>query len=160
MSCRCRWRSALSAIRKVVDAVWLWSRCPEEIESDLLVRGVDIGLWHRLTINPDTGAPYLSSRRLLLLLEHLPDDSAVKTAARGGRWSDWKRMLAEVANEAYRFRASYHAVHSTEDNDVRFDPSRVEFVDPVVAEVRAELERAEAEVAAQTEPDLADAGWM
>ena len=147
-------------ILKVADAAWFWLRWPEEIESDLLLRGVDIGLWHRLTINPDTGAPYLSSRRLLAVLEHLPDDSAVKTAARGGRWTDWKQMLAEVANEAYRFRASYHAAHSTDDNDVRFDPTPFEFVDPVVAEVRAEVERAEAEVAAQTEPDLADAGWM
>lgn len=101
----------------------------------------------------------MSSRRLLILLEKMPEESEFKRVVeRGGRWSLKTQILAETVNEAYRFRASYHAAHSTDDNDVRFEPP--EFVDPVVAEARAEQERAEAEVAAQTEPELADAGWM
>lgn len=123
--------------------------------------GTDIAHWHQLTINPETGCPRLSSRRLLVLLEHLPDTSAFKTAAeRGGRWPDWKQMLSEIANEGYRFRASYHAVHSTDDHDATFDPSQFEFVDPAVRRQLEEQAKQEAEVAAQTEPELAEAGWM
>lgn len=49
-----------------------------EIEADLLFRGVDVHDWH-------TGK--MSSRRLLILLEHLPDDSAFKMALN----QDWPR---------------------------------------------------------------------
>jgi hypothetical protein len=113
-----------------------------------------------LAINPDTTDPYLSSRRLLVLLEHLPEDGAFKTATRGGRWSLAQQIAAEGVNEQYRMRASYHAAHSTDDNDVRFDPTDYEFVDPVIAQARAEAEAAESAISAQTEPELADAGWM
>lgn len=141
--------------------MWLWLRWPEELETDLLVHyNLDIGLWHRLTINPDTGAPYLSSRRLLVLADRLPDKSEVKTAARGGRWPIETQMLSEIANEGLRLRASYHAAHSTDENDVRFDPEPFYFVDPVIAKARAELEAVEAEIAEQTVPELSDAGWM
>lgn len=112
------------------------------------MRGIDIAHWHQLTINPETGVPRLSSRRLLVLLEHLDDDSAFKTAAeRGGRWPTWKQMLAEIANESYRFRSSYHAVNSTPDNDARFDPSKFEFLDPIDEKLRAEREAEEAAAA-------------
>lgn len=98
---------------------------------------------------------------MLVLLEKLPDDSEFKTAAeRGGRWPEWKQMLAEIANEAYRFRASYHAVHSTEEHDASFDPSPWEFVDPVTRREQAEREQREAERSAQTEPELTEAGWL
>jgi hypothetical protein len=137
-------------------------RWPDIIENDLLEhKNIDIGLWHSLAINPLTGGPYLSSRRLLILLEHMPEESEFKRVAeRGGRWSIKNQMQAESVNEQYRMRASYHAAHSTDDNDVRFDPTDYEFVDPVVARARAEQEAAEAEISAQTEPELADAGWM
>lgn len=118
--------------------MWFWLRWAKEIESDLLAhRNLDIGLWHRLTINPDTGAPYLDSRRLLILLEFLPEEGAFKTATRGGRWPDWKQMLAEVYNEQLRMRSSYHAAHSTKDNDVRFDPKDFYFMDPAQRELQA-----------------------
>lgn len=123
-------------------------------------RNIDIGLWHRLTINPLTGGPYLSSRRLLILIDKLPEESELKTANRGGRWTLAMQMAAESVNEQYRLRASYHAAHSTDEVDVRFDPEPWFFVDPVVAAARAELEAAEAEIAEQTVPELADAGWM
>lgn len=137
-------------------------RWPDIIENDLLQhKNIDIGLWHSLAINPLTGGPYLSSRRLLVLLEHMPEESEFKRIAeRGGRWSLAQQIAAEGVNEQYRMRASYHAAHSTDDNDVRFDPTDYEFVDPVIAQARAEAEAAEAEISAQTEPELADAGWM
>lgn len=94
------------------------------------------------------------------MVDKLPDTSELKTAARGGVWDIKTRMLSEIANESYRFRASYHAAHSTNENDVRFDPTEWEFVDPVIAAARAELEAAEAEIAEQTVPELADAGWI
>lgn len=70
------------------------------------------------------------------------------------------QMAAESVNEQYRFRASYHAAHSTDEHDVRFDPEPFYFVDPVVVKARAELEAVEAEIAEQTVPELSDAGWM
>lgn len=141
--------------------MWIWLRWPEELEADLLVYyNLDIGLWHRLTVNPDTGAPYLSSRRLLALADRLPDKSEVKTAARGGRWPIETQMLANIFNEQVDMRASYHAAHSTDEVDVRFDPSDYYLLDPVVRKARAELEAVEAEIAEQTVPELSDAGWM
>jgi len=66
----------------------------------------------------------------------MDENGAFKTATRGGGWPDWKRMLAEGVNEQYRMRASYHAAHSTKENDVRFDPSTLYFLDPVERELR------------------------
>lgn len=149
MSWRCRWRSALSATPKVDDAVWFWLRYPREIEYDLRAHqnGLDIGLWHKLTINPDTGAPYLSSRRLLDILEFLPDDGAFKTATRDGQWSMKMQIAAASLNEQFRMRASYHAAHSTKECDVRFDPSELYVIDPAVRGLRdAEAKSAAEEV--------------
>lgn len=126
-------------------------RWPDEIESDLLTYPrLDIGLWHRLTINPDTGAPYLDSARLLVLLEYMNEDGAFKTAGRGGRWPDWKAMIAESVNEQYRMRASYHAAHSTKENDVRFDPAKWYVLDPVDRELRSKAAEVEAEEVQQS----------
>ncbi len=69
-------------------------------------------------------------------------------------------MLAEIYNEQLNMRSSYFAAHSTDENDVRFDPSDFYLTDPVELKVRIEQEQAEAEVAATTEPELADAGWL
>ncbi len=90
----------------------------------------------------------------------MDEDGAFKTAARGGRWSEWKQMLAEATNNSYRMLAAYLAFHSTEDNDLRFDPKDFYFLDPREREIAAELERQEAEQASKTEPELAEAGWM
>lgn len=68
-------------------------------------------------------------------------------------------MLAEIANESYRFRSSYHAVHSTDENDARFDPTEFMFLDPVQEREREEEKQREAELSAKTDPELADAGW-
>ena len=124
--------------------------------------GLDIAHWHQLTINSETGTPILSSRRLLAILEHgLPETSKFKTLAeRGGRWPIDRAIAAESVNEQYRMRASYHAAHSTEENDVRFDPEPWLWVDPVDERLRREAEELEAAQAAETEPELAEAGWL
>lgn len=142
-----------------MEALWIWRQFPKQIASDLHARGLHIKHWLRATRGAD-GDLILSSYELLYILEFLPEDSAFKTAARGGRWPLTTLMAAETLNEAYRFRASYHAAHSTDENDVRFDPTDWLFIDPVVAQAEAEQERAEAAIAAQTEPELTEAGWM
>lgn len=95
-----------------------------------------------------------------MLIDKLPEKSELKKAARGGRWDLKTRMLAEIYNEQVNMRSSYFAAHSTDENDVRFDPSDYYLTDPVDLKARAEQERAEAEIAAQTEPELAEAGWL
>lgn len=74
----------------------------------------------------------------------MDEEGAFKTAGRGGRWPDWKTMLAESVNEQYRMRASYHAAHSTDDNDVRFDPAKWYVLDPVDRELRSKAAEEEA----------------
>lgn len=96
-----------------------------------------------------------------MLLDKLPDDSEYKTAAeRGGRWPLAMELAAESYKEQLRFRASFHAANSTDDNDARFDPEPYFYLDPVDLKAKAEQERREAEQAAQTEPELAEAGWI
>ena len=70
-------------------------------------------------------------------------------------------MLAEAANAQYRSLAWYLAFHSTDETgDLSFDPADYEFVDPAVREQRDEAEKRAAEQAAETEPELVEAGWM
>ncbi len=106
--------------------------------------GIDVGLWHRLTINPDTGAPYLSSRRLLVLLDKLPDDSEFKKASeRGGRQSRRERVVEDIYNEIALMRASYHAVNGGEKAAYYPDLYR----DPIDERALAEREAEEAAAA-------------
>jgi hypothetical protein len=126
-----------------------------------LLRGIDIAHWHRLTIDPETKCPRLSSRRLLVLLDKLPDESEYKTMAeRGGRLPPAIAIAAQSFNEQLRLRASFHAANSTDDNDARFDPEPYFYLDPVDLRAQAEQEQREAEQAALTEPELAEAGWI
>lgn len=134
---------------------------PKQIRRDLhrFHHGLKLGDWWRAA-RDESGELVLSSSELIDYLEFLDDDGAFKTAARGGRWPDWKQMLAEAVNEQYRLRAWYLAFKSTEDNDYTFDPSEHEFVDPALQKLRDEQEARDAQLAAQTEPELAEAGWM
>lgn len=145
----------------MLEALWIVRQFPRQILRDLdRFHHRKLSDWWRGTRDAD-GNLVLSSYELLVYLEFMDTEGAFKTQAeRGGRWPDWKQMLAEVANEGYRMRASYHAVHSTDDHDVRFDSSDLEFVDPVDYAERKELEQAESVEAAQTEPELAEIGWM
>lgn len=143
------------------EALWIVRQFPSQIRRDLhRFHGLKLADWWRGT-RDTAGHLVLSSSELLDYLRYLDEESAFKAdAERGGRWPDWKQMLAEGTNEGYRFRASYHATHSSEEHDVRFDPSELEFVDPAVRKLRDEEERREAEQHSQTDPELADAGWM
>lgn len=87
----------------------------------------------------------LGSYELLELLEFMDDEGAFKTAVRGGRWPDWKQMIAETVNEAYRFRASYQLVNG--GREAYFDASEFEFLDPVIREIREKNAAADAEAA-------------
>lgn len=71
----------------------------------------------------------MSSRRLMVLLEHLPDESAFKTALRGGRQTRAQRVIEETLNEALRLRASYETVAS--GGQVQWDASEFAWRDPV-----------------------------
>lgn len=91
-----------------------------------------------------------------MVLDKLEDDSEFKKAAeRGGRWPDWKQMLAEQVNEAYRLRSGFQAVHS-KDGEAGFDTRDFEFVDPVVHEARRQAAAAMAD-AEQQRQDRFDA---
>lgn len=83
--------------RKVLTAIAVWSRYPTEVESDLADRGHDIFDWHRQS---------MSSRKLLVLLQHAREEDAFKTAMRGGEWPEWQLMLKEIHKEVAVGRAS------------------------------------------------------
>lgn len=61
------------------------------MEAHLAFRGVDIGDWHR---------GVMSSRRLLVLCEHIPE--------LGGRWPLALRISKEIHKEAAMHRASLY----------------------------------------------------
>jgi hypothetical protein len=99
-------------------ALLLVKRYPTQIESDLSrYHGIDIADWHRGTLNR-RGTLTLSSRKLLVFLERLPDTSQFKTwAERHGDWTDGQKMLQLAANEVSQLRASYHAVARNDPYD-------------------------------------------
>ena len=114
--------------------------CPNEIEALLLKRyGLDIGLWHQLTIDPDTGGPKLSSRRLLVLL-----DEAVK-------WDEGRTIAAETHAELLRLRAAYNLVHG--GADATFDAEEHRFLDP---QTRRERQIEAAQAATEEQRRIAD----
>lgn len=101
----------------------------------------------------------------MTLLKFLPEDGEFKTQAeRGGRWPQWKQMLADSVNMQTNHLAWYLADLTSrggeDGEDLRFDPEPYMYVDPIDIEIRREQEQREAEQAAQTEPDLVEAGWM
>src|SRR6185312_9904150 len=71
---------------------------PEEIEFDLLLRGIDLFDWHTAVRRGD-GQLKLSSRRLLVVLRRLPEDSEFKTALRDGDWDSETYIKAGILNE-------------------------------------------------------------
>lgn len=132
-------------------AVWIWRQFPKQIARDLhRFHQLRIADWHRGARDAD-GHLILSSYELLNYVEYLDDEGEFKTAAeRGGRWPDWKQMLAENVNESYRMRSTYAAVNS-EGGDAAFDTSEIEFVDPVERERRAKADTAKAESDAKSQ---------
>jgi len=85
-------------IPKASDAFALWCVFSREIESDLL-------RFYRLDIR-DWFTGDMDSRRLIALLDGLPDKSMFKTwAVRGGDWSDQQYVQARLVNEVALSRA-------------------------------------------------------
>jgi len=138
-------------IPKVVEALVVWLRWPNEIELDLLDRNIDIGLWHTLAINPQTGGPYLSSRRLLVLLDELPDSSRFKKASeRNGRRSRDEEVREDTHNEIALLRASFHVAYGGQD--AAYKPYL--YRDPIDEKIFAEREAAKAARGAQSINDF------
>lgn len=127
----------------VIPRIALWGR---QIEADLFVRGIDIGWWHRYTLT-DEGVPRLSSRRLLIVLDELGENTAYKTVLRDGQWPLWQRMLKTVANETSLHRACLYA-----DGDNAYAPML--FVDPIQQAKQWKLQQAEMELAEAVDEDL------
>lgn len=78
-------------------AVLLWRQHPAAIEADLADRGHDIFDWH---------SGKMSSRKLLVLLEHAPETGPYKTALRDGNWPEWVKILANIHKELALYRAA------------------------------------------------------
>lgn len=94
-------------------ALSLWLRYPTELEADLTFRHIDIGAWHRLDRDAH-GVPVLSSRRLLVLAEHLPDNSAFKIAVNCTGWSVSQHIAATTANDLMDMHVISHVAHGGE----------------------------------------------
>ena len=82
---------------------------PREIEADLLFRGIDIADWHQ---------GEMSSRRLLCLIDALPDDSAYWKERRDGDWSVKEHLEAAMVNELRLLRADQAAIHADNKMDI------------------------------------------
>jgi len=98
--------SSLSGVRtgrpgetpKVSDAFNVWLYFSREIEADLL-------RFYHLDVR-DWFSGVMDSRRLISLLDGLPDESSFKTwAIRGGDWTDDQYVAARLVNEVALSRA-------------------------------------------------------
>jgi len=129
----------------------VWRLWPTEIESGLLPKA-DIYDWHRGT-RDQYGALKLSSRRLLVLLEELPEASRYKTARRDGQWPEWMQILKGLHNETALHRASLYA-----GGENAYDATV--FLDPLERRERFENSEAEEEDRQKDDEDFyADMGW-
>lgn len=91
-------RTGSSETRKVSDAFLTWRWFAREIETDLL-------RFYRQDIR-DWFDGHMDSRRLLNLLDGLPDESLFKTwAVRGGDWNESQYVQARLVNEVALSRA-------------------------------------------------------
>ena len=104
-------------IRKVWDMLARIRLWPREIEADLQREyRINIADWH-------TGR--LSSRRILVLLDQLSENSGYKREfERGGNWPVWQQMLKDLHNETALHRAGLYA-----GGEHSYDPTL--YIDPV-----------------------------
>lgn len=72
----------------------------------------------------------MSSYELLELIEFLPEDSAYRSARRGGEFSQDELVKRETFNELARLRATMHAVHGGK----RYDPPEFKSVAKMIDE--------------------------
>lgn len=126
-------------------ALAVWRQQPAAIEAELADRNIDILDWHR---------GRLSSRRLLVLLEHPRSaDSPYPRALRAGQWPEWMQMLKELHKELALYRASWYV-----GRPGAYKPRT--FLDPLErVETAAEAQEA-AQRRAEVEEDLfGGLGW-
>lgn len=100
------------------------------MEAHLAFRGIDIGEWHRGT---------MSSRRLLVLCEHIPE--------LGGRWPLDLRIAKETHKEVSLHRASLYVGGPNE-----YVPKL--FLDPAEAREMVEAEQSEDEFMEEATDEL------
>lgn len=116
------------------------------IEADLQREyRVDLADWHR-------GA--VSSRRVMVLLEGLSEDSGYRTGLeRGGNWPVWQQMVKHAANEAALHRASLYA-----GSDHSYSPTV--YLDPLEQVERLHEDQADTMFHQESEQELYGAlGW-
>lgn len=78
-----------------------------------------------MTINPTTGAPYLDSRRLLVLLKKLPDTSEYKTQSeRNGEYTDAEMFALTAHNELAQMHRNYLALTVDPEKWKDYEPNR------------------------------------
>ncbi|EUA18475.1 putative gp13 [Mycobacterium xenopi 3993] len=125
-------------------AILVWRQHPTEIEADLADRGHDILDWHR---------GIMSSRRLLVLLRHAPENGPYKTALREGKWPEFMQILAEIHKELALYRASHYVGSENE-----YTPKV--FIDPVERRALADQQAEEEAASENFQNDLAaQMGW-
>lgn len=128
---------------EVLARIRLW---PREIEADLhRYYRLDVADWH-------DGA--LTSRKLLVLLDQLPDESRFKTEfERDGNWPVWQQMLKDLHNETALHRAGLYA-----GGDNAYSPTT--YLDPLEMRERIAAAEAEQELHEMGEKDLHESlGW-
>lgn len=121
-------------------AIEIWKYNAAAIEAHLAFRNIDIADWHQGTLD-DRGRPVLSSRRLLTLLEHIPEV--------GGRWPVALRIAKDVHKEVALHRAALYAGGPNE-----YTPEL--YLDPVQARDLAEESQAEDDAIQEATDDLFD----
>lgn len=89
---------SVAEIPKVFDALLIWRWYCREIEADFQHHyNIDIADWVR---------GHMTSRRLIALLDGLPEESMFKRwAVRGGDWSEAQYLQARLVNEVALSRA-------------------------------------------------------
>lgn len=110
--------------RKVLHALEIWRRWPEEIEADLDASPAPFSIADWLQGTRDAhGRLKLSSRKLLVFLKHSSDDSEFKTyALRDGDWSIDRVIAKETHKELARLRSGFLASKGVEGDDVMWTP--------------------------------------
>lgn len=123
-------------------ALAVWSLWPTEIESGLLGKA-DIHDWHRGT-RYEWGGLKLSSRRLLVLLDDMPEASKYRSVReRDGNWPEWQQMLKHLTNETSLHRSSLYAGGQNEYSaTIYLDPiERVERIKELVEDSEESTEQ-------------------
>ena len=78
----------------------------------------------------------MTSYELLELLEYMDEEGALKSALRGGEYSEARSDIRYLANEVARLRATMHAVHGGQSYEPYLLLSK--------AEIKAQADEAEA----------------